>query len=145
MTLLSRLIHVKQDFLEQFCDAVSIVPDGKFVFQYLFGLDKRKSKVVANLIAIINQILRSKSAFTDVAEDIVFKDKTTDAMIKLFTSFMKHKQSIVRSRGCTLLLQLALNSRKTLHGIWGKTLRELLEGLTGDADKSVHDVSIIIF
>ncbi|XP_058795036.1 serine/threonine-protein kinase fused [Phymastichus coffea] len=142
MTLLSRLVHLKHEFLEQFYDALYLVPDGTLLFQYILGLDKRKSKIVASLIAILNQILRSKSGFVDAAEDIVFKNKPTDATIALFADFMTHQQSIVRSRSCTLLLQLALNCSKTLQQIWGRSLRELLEGLTGDADKSVHDAAV---
>lgn len=74
MLLLCRLVHAKPEFLIQFCDAVFIVPDGPRLFQQVFGLEKRKSRIVLDLLAIMSQVLRSQSGNVELVKAILLRD-----------------------------------------------------------------------
>lgn len=75
MLLLCRLVYVQEQFLTQFCDAVYIV-NGMPLLQQLLTLEKRKARVVADLIAILNNILRSQPENAELVEKVVLQSKT---------------------------------------------------------------------
>jgi fused-like protein len=77
MLLLCRLVHEKQEFLIQFCDAICVVPDGLQLFQQLLGLEERKARVVSDLIAIMNQVMRSETGNSEIIDGILLKNKST--------------------------------------------------------------------
>lgn len=74
--LLCRLVYVQEKFLTQFCDAVYIV-NGMTMFQQLLTLEKRKARVVADLIAIMNNVLRSQPENAELVERVVLRNKST--------------------------------------------------------------------
>lgn len=55
--LLCHLTHVSDDFLVQFCDAVTLF-DSITLLQQLLLLGSRKPRIVADLLAILAHILR---------------------------------------------------------------------------------------
>lgn len=77
MLVLCRLVHAKQEFLLQFCDATFVIPDGLLNFQQLLGLDRRKVRVVTDMLAILSQVLRSQSANAEIVDGILMKSKST--------------------------------------------------------------------
>ncbi|XP_016840545.1 serine/threonine-protein kinase fused [Nasonia vitripennis] len=141
MLLLCRLVHAKPEFLTQFCDAIFVVPDGVRSFQQIFGLVKRKSRTVSDLLAIMSQVFRSQSSNDELVEAILLRDMSVDDLTDLLTKLLKHRQSKLRSRTCVFLLLLGIFSPKTLQHVWGKSLRNLLESLLEDRDKSVRDAA----
>ena len=176
MLILCRLVHVNNEFLVQFCDAIFIIPDGMQIFQQLLVLEKRKVRVVSDLISIMSQVLRSETGNVELVDRILFKGKSIgntyrksfesnnilskiflcnkkmyigaiyfipDDSIDLFTKLMTHKQYKLRSRVCIFLQLLGKFSLKSFRRIWGITLRNILEDLVEDANKSVRDVSMM--
>lgn len=77
MLVLCRLVHAKREFLVQFCDALFIVPDGLPLFQQLLCLEKRKARVVSDLVAMMSQVLRSQSGNDEIVDRILLNDKST--------------------------------------------------------------------
>lgn len=67
MLVLCSLVHTRQKFLIQFCNAIDIV-NGMAFLQQLLTLRKRKPRVVADLIAILNHIMRSRTKKTQLVE-----------------------------------------------------------------------------
>ncbi|XP_011503208.1 PREDICTED: serine/threonine-protein kinase fused [Ceratosolen solmsi marchali] len=145
MLLLCRLVHEKLDFLIQFCDAICVVPDGLQLFQQLLDLEQIKARVVSDLIAMMSQVLRSRTGNIEIVDGILLKNKSADELIDLFTKLVTHKQSKVRLQVCIFLLLLGKSNHKMLQRIWGKSLRSSLESLVEDRDKSVQEVRITIF
>lgn len=74
MLVLCRLVHEKDQFLMQFCDAIYIV-NGMPLLQQLLTLEKRKARVVADLVAILNNILRSQPEYAELVEAVVLRTK----------------------------------------------------------------------
>lgn len=75
--LLCRLVHTKQEFLTQLCDAIYVIPDGIRVFQGLLGLEKRTPRIVSDLLAILNEILRTQNGNVELVEQIIQRYKST--------------------------------------------------------------------
>lgn len=70
MLVLCRLVYNRQQFLTQFCDAVYIV-NGVTLLQQLLSLEKRKARVVVDLVAILSNILRSQPENAHLVEKVV--------------------------------------------------------------------------
>lgn len=75
MLILCRLVYIENQFLMQFCDAIYIV-NGMPLLQQLLTLEKRKVRVVADLIAILNNVLRSQPENAELVEQVVLRTKT---------------------------------------------------------------------
>lgn len=75
MLVLCRLVYTEDQFLMQFCDAIYIV-NGMSLLQELLTLDKRKPRIVADLVAILNNILRSQPENAELVEQVVLRTKT---------------------------------------------------------------------
>lgn len=74
MLVLCRLVHAEDQFLMQFCDAIYIV-NGMTFLEELLALEKRKARVVADLVAILNNILRSQPENAELVEHVVLRKK----------------------------------------------------------------------
>lgn len=75
MLILCRLVYIEEQFLMQFCDAIYIV-NGMPLLQQLLALEKRKARVVADLVAILNNVLRSQPENAELVEQVVLRTKT---------------------------------------------------------------------
>ncbi|XP_014217801.1 serine/threonine-protein kinase fused-like [Copidosoma floridanum] len=139
--ILCRLVHAKKEFLGQFCDAVFLVADGLDMLQQLLKLERRRPRIVADLVAILSEVLRSETGNTDLVGQVLLRARSTDDLVDLFTKLMTHRQSKMRTRVCVLILLLGKFSRDTLQRIWGKSLRTLLENLVEDRDESVRSAA----
>lgn len=81
MLVLCRLTYSRQQFLTQFCDAVYIV-NGVRLLQQLLNLEKRKGRVVADLVAILTNILRSQPENAHLVEKVVFHSYPSGKLMK---------------------------------------------------------------
>ncbi|XP_012264589.2 serine/threonine-protein kinase fused isoform X2 [Athalia rosae] len=136
MLVLCRLVYVQEQFLTQFCDAVYIV-NGMPLLQQLLTLEKRKSRVVADLVAILNNVLRCQPENAELVERVVLRTKAPEQLGKLLT----HRQSVLRVRSCTLVRLLGRFSCRALQQAWGRPLRNLLESLTMDNEDIVRNAA----
>ena len=68
--LLCNLVHTSEEFLTQFCDAIAILNAITLLQQFLL-LDRRKIRVVTDLVAILCHILRELPENANLVEQIV--------------------------------------------------------------------------
>ncbi|XP_043683688.1 serine/threonine-protein kinase fused isoform X1 [Vespula pensylvanica] len=138
MLLLCRLVYVQEQFLTQFCDAVYIV-NGMPLLQQLLTLEKRKARVVADLIAILNNILRSQPENAELVEKVVLQSKTHGGTIEQFGKLLAHRQGVLRARTCILIRLLGRFCCRALQQVWGRPLRNLIENLLLDEEENVRN------
>nr|XP_034178593.1 serine/threonine-protein kinase fused isoform X2 [Osmia lignaria] len=148
MLVLCRLTYSRQQFLTQFCDAVYIV-NGVRLLQQLLNLEKRKGRVVADLVAILTNILRSQPENAHLVEKVVFHSYSSAVLtmriflekgnsIDQFGKLLTHRQATLRARTCHLIRLLGRFSCRALQQIWGKSVRNLIEKLIIDEDQTVR-------
>ncbi|KAF7992667.1 hypothetical protein HCN44_005011 [Aphidius gifuensis] len=140
MLILCRLVYMKEQFLMQFCDAIYIV-NGIPLLQQLMGLEKRKARVVTDLVAILNNILRLQPENAELVENVVLRMKTPNGSIEQFSKLLTHKRIVLRTRACTLIRLLGRFCCRALQQIWGRQLRNLLEALTHDDNENVKNAA----
>ncbi|XP_046478154.1 serine/threonine-protein kinase fused isoform X1 [Neodiprion pinetum] len=138
MLMLCRLVYVQEQFLTQLCDAIYIV-NGMPLLQQLITLEKRKSRVVADLVAIFNNVLRCQPENAELVERVVLRTKTP---VEQLSKLLTHRQSVLRARSCTLVRLLGRFSCRALQQAWGRPLRNLLESLTLDNEEVVRNMRI---
>ncbi|KAL7294865.1 hypothetical protein TKK_0011790 [Trichogramma kaykai] len=144
MLVVCRLVHIKdneQAFLRQFCDAVWVVQDATELLQQLLGLEKRKPRVVADLLAVMNEILRSDTGNSALLDILILGNRSTDDTISLFTKLLMHRQVKLRTRACIFLSLLGKSNRTTLQRIWGNGLRGAMQELLDDPDDSAREAA----
>ncbi|XP_039310697.1 serine/threonine-protein kinase fused isoform X1 [Solenopsis invicta] len=137
MLVLCRLVYIENQFLVQFCDAIYIV-NGMPLLQQLLALEKRKARVVADLVAILNNVLRSQPENAELVEQVVLRTKTPGASVEQLNKLLSHRQTILRARTCTMIRLLGRFCCRALQQVWNKSLRDLMEGLTEDEDEHVR-------
>ena len=81
--VLCRLVYIENQFLMQFCDAIYIV-SGMPLLQQLLTLEKRKARIVADLVAILNNVLRSQPENAELVEQVVLRTKTPGEPVNYF-------------------------------------------------------------
>ncbi|KAK9302725.1 hypothetical protein QLX08_005347 [Tetragonisca angustula] len=137
MLVLCRLVYNRQQFLTQFCDAVYIV-NGVTLLQQLLSLEKRKARVVIDLVAILSNILRSQPENAHLVEKVVLHSHLSGNPIEQLDKLLIHRQAIVRMRTCQLIRLLARFSCRALQQVWCKSLKNLVESLIVDNDQCVR-------
>ncbi|XP_043269140.1 serine/threonine-protein kinase fused isoform X2 [Venturia canescens] len=140
LLVLCRLVHAGQQFLTQFCDAVYIVNGIPFLRQ-LLTLEKRKARIIGDLVAILNNILRLQPENADLVKGVMIRSNNPSQPIALLEKLLTHRHSIIRLRTCTLVRLLGRFCYRVLQRIWCKELKGLLESLArGDEDELVKNV-----
>lgn len=120
----------------QFCDAIYIV-NGMSLLQQLLALEKRKARVVADLVAILNNILRSQPENAELVEQVVLRAKPSGVLEQL-NKLLNHRQAILRARTCTMIRLMGRFCCRALQQVWDRSLRNLIESLTEDEDEQVR-------
>lgn len=142
--LLCRLVYVQEQFLTQFCDAIYII-SGIPVLQELLTLEKRKSGVVAYLLAILNNVMRCQPENAELIEKVVLRvqnNETKESKLEQLEKLLTHHQTVMRLRTCILFKHLGRFCCRALQHIWGNSLKRSLENLTTDADAAVKDAAV---
>ncbi|XP_012343953.1 serine/threonine-protein kinase fused isoform X4 [Apis florea] len=137
MLVLCRLVYNRQQFLTQFCDAVYIV-NGVTLLQQLLSLEKRKARVVVDLVAILSNILRSQPENAHLVEKVVLHSHLSGNSVEQLGKLLTHRQAILRMRTCHLIRLLGRFSCRALQQIWCKSLKSLVENLIMDNDQAVR-------
>ncbi|KAG7188500.1 hypothetical protein KM043_008135 [Ampulex compressa] len=137
MLVLCRLTYNQEKFLTQFCDAIYIV-NGLTLLQQLLTLEKRKARVVADLVAILSNILRSQPENAELVEKVVLHTKSIGESVGQLSKLLTHRQSVLKTRTCHLIRLLGRFSCRTLQQVWGKSLRTLIEDLLVDDNENVR-------
>ncbi|XP_012228129.1 serine/threonine-protein kinase fused isoform X2 [Linepithema humile] len=140
MLVLCRLVYVGNQFLIQFCDAIYIV-NGMPLLQQLLALERRKARVVADLVAILNNVLRSQPENAELVERVVLRMKTP-ASVEQLSKLLHHRQAVLRARTCTMVRLLGRFCCRALQQVWDRSLKNLIESLTKDEDEQVRHAAV---
>ncbi|XP_012055453.1 PREDICTED: serine/threonine-protein kinase fused [Atta cephalotes] len=135
--VLCRLVYIENQFLMQFCDAIYIV-SGMPLLQQLLTLEKRKARIVADLVAILNNVLRSQPENAELVEQVVLRTKTPGASVEQLNKLLNHRQTVLRARTCTMIRLLGRFCCRALQQTWNKSLRDAMESLIEDEDEHVR-------
>nr|XP_053646318.1 serine/threonine-protein kinase fused-like [Cherax quadricarinatus]XP_053646319.1 serine/threonine-protein kinase fused-like [Cherax quadricarinatus] len=101
--LICHLVHLEKDFLLQFCDCVCVLNTVRVIGKIL-TLDNVLPDLVADMLAILNQILRLAPENKSIVEQII---GTNNSVILLLGTLITHKVALVRARLCTFIGYLA--------------------------------------
>ncbi|XP_034945866.1 serine/threonine-protein kinase fused [Chelonus insularis] len=145
MLLLCRLVYANQQLLKQFCHTMCMKNKISFMHQ-VFKLEKRKPRVVADLLAILNNILRLLPENGQLVEKIIFSTQSSSERIEQLIKLLTHHQTILKTRTCTFLRLLAKFEYKFFKTIWEKPLKSAIKTLTNysgdnDDDENIKNIA----
>lgn len=138
--LLCYLVHSGKDFLIQFCDAAAILNAVSLLQQFLL-LGRRKVRIVTDLLAILNLIIKDIPENADLVEQIVLGASSSGGTAFDLSRLLTHSSRTVRFRTCDLIKQLGLMKPRSLQTIFSPRLHQDLNDLLGDSSSSVRQAA----
>ncbi|KRT79433.1 hypothetical protein AMK59_6419 [Oryctes borbonicus] len=138
--LICYLVHSDDQFLYQFCDALMIL-NVYVLIHKLLSLNKKKIKIVNDIIAILTQVLRRTPENYELVNRVILcASLTTDEYLN-FINLLRSSNSLLRERVCRFLMFLAKHDRNTFEVIWNEKTKETLEALVYDSMENVRNAA----
>ncbi|CAG9815415.1 unnamed protein product [Phaedon cochleariae] len=142
--LISHLVHLDDDFLMQFCDAVVVLSVYHLLNTFLCMISKYKVRIVADILAIMTQILRKLPENSEVVENILVTPSSDNQEVCRinFVDLLRHSDSLLRERSCYVLLLMNKNlGENFLKMFWNSDVRDTLEALVYDSIETVRNAA----
>uniref|UniRef100_W8BYT1 non-specific serine/threonine protein kinase n=1 Tax=Ceratitis capitata TaxID=7213 RepID=W8BYT1_CERCA len=135
--LICHLVHLKQQFLSQFCDAVAILAANELLINLLQHDFKNGSAVrISNcILGLLTCVLRELPENADLVEKVIFSSKLD--LLVLFTN----ADDLVRMRICMLFRLLARFSLRGLQSIWCTDIKKAIQTLADDENTEVRAIA----
>lgn len=135
-----QLVHLKDSFLSQFCDAVTILPADDLLIYFLNNRssDDNSARIIANILSILMCILMELPENANIVEGIVNNSNFS------FEQLIQHKSVLVRVKSCLLFRVLLRVCEVTTMRIWraNTKFRKAFEKLKQDENHEIQNVSI---
>lgn len=135
-----QLVHLKDSFLSQFCDAVEILYADDLLIYFLTNksTDENSARIISNILAILMCILRElPENGSNIVEGILNNGNFS------FEQLVQHKSVLVKVRSCMLMRILLRVCETTALRIWktNPKLKNAFEKLRNDENNEVQVVS----
>ncbi|XP_055909302.1 serine/threonine-protein kinase fused [Eupeodes corollae] len=132
--LICHLVHLKEQFLSQFCDAVVILSADDLLINFLSHDIKNKHTIrITNcVIALLCCVLRELPENADLVEKIIFSTKLD------LINLIKQEDQLLRIRLCMLFRLLSRFSLRGLQNIWSSEVRRTIESFIDDKNEEVR-------
>lgn len=141
--VICQLVHLKDSFLEQFCDAVTILPADDLLIYFLNNksTDENSARIIANILSILMCILMELSENASIVEGIV------NNLNFNFEQLIQHKSVLVKMKSCLFMRVLLRVSQTTALRIWrtNTKFKNAFEKLRIDENNEIQNVSFIEF
>ncbi|XP_016986805.1 serine/threonine-protein kinase fused [Drosophila rhopaloa] len=152
--LVCHLVHLQQQFLTQFCDAVAILAASDLFLNFLThdfrhcDSDSASVRLAGCMLALMGCVLRELPENAELVERIVFNTRLN------FASLLQSRHHLLRQRACQLLRLLARFSLRGVQRIWNGELRFALQQLSehhsypalrGEAAQTLDEISHFTF
>nr|CAH7763638.1 unnamed protein product [Callosobruchus chinensis] len=138
--VICHLVHLDEQFLIQFCDALVVLSVYKLMKLFLLLTSQQKYQIVSDVLAILTQISRKVPENADVIEKVV-TSSISDRNIN-FVELLRSSDALVRERTCYFLLNFGRHaSENTMAELWDETLKETLEALMYDSIEDVRSAA----
>ncbi|XP_075158948.1 STKc_STK36 domain-containing protein fused [Haematobia irritans] len=133
--LVCHLVHLNQQFLNQFCDAVAILSANEFLINFLNQEFKNVHalRIANNILALLGCVLRELPENAELVEKIIFSSRVD------LTLLLRSTDDLLRLRICMLMRLLARYSLRALQAAWSKDVREAIEQLAEDDNVEVRE------
>uniref|UniRef100_A0A1B0FB29 non-specific serine/threonine protein kinase n=1 Tax=Glossina morsitans morsitans TaxID=37546 RepID=A0A1B0FB29_GLOMM len=131
--LICHLVHLRLQFLSQFCDAVAILAADDLMITFInqdfknsFGL-----RIANCVLALLGCVLRQLPENAELVENIVLSDKVN------LLDLLSNKNDLMRLRMCMLIRLLGRFSLRALQKVWSSDLKRAIETLAEDDNSEV--------
>ncbi|XP_050310188.1 serine/threonine-protein kinase fused isoform X4 [Anthonomus grandis grandis] len=141
LMLACHLVHLEDEFVSQFCDAV-VVLNMFGSINLLLGLVKRKPRIPMDIISILTQILRNLPENVEIVEKIALHHTDSGSELHL-GEFLRNSDASIKERTCHFILLMGKYfSHDTLEKIWSLEIQDTLEALMFDSVEHVRNMEL---
>ncbi|KAK9747216.1 Protein kinase domain [Popillia japonica] len=138
--LICYLVYSDDQFLYQFCDALMIL-NVYVLIHKLLSLNKKRIKIVNDIIAILTQVLRKTPENYELVNRVILcASLTTDEYLN-FINLLRSSNSLLRERTCRFIMSLVKYDKKSFEVIWNEKMKETLEALVYDSMENVRNAA----
>ncbi|XP_036318174.1 serine/threonine-protein kinase fused-like [Rhagoletis pomonella] len=135
--LICHLVHLKQQFLSQFCDAVAILAANELLIN-LLQHDFRNANAVrisTNILGLLICVLRELPENADLVEKVIFNSKLN------MVALLGNADDLIRMRMCMLFRLLARFSLRGLQSVWCTDIKKAIEELADDDNLELREIA----
>ena len=135
--LICYLIHLRDECLNQFCDAIAILGAKELFVNFLSvrNLSGTYVRLACAILALLSCALRELPENAEIVEKIIFDEKVNLVLL------LRHDDPLLRLRSCMLFRILSRFCCVALQQHWKFEIKEALECLLHDVDEAVRVVS----
>ncbi|XP_067640071.1 serine/threonine-protein kinase fused [Eurosta solidaginis] len=135
--LICHLVHLKQQFLSQFCDAVAILAASELLIILLQPDFKNPDavRISHNILSLLICVLRELPENAELVEKVIFSTK-----LKLLMLF-KCTDDSIHMRMCMLFRLLARFSLRGLQNIWCTEIKKSIEEFADNKNAEVREIA----
>ncbi|XP_060529855.1 serine/threonine-protein kinase fused [Cylas formicarius] len=139
--LVCHLVHLQDEFLMHFCDAVAVLNVYSLLDTFL-SLAKKRVRIAMDIISIMTHTIRRLPENSELVEKIVCCRASSGSNSPSFADFLRHSDPLMRERICYFLLQMGrCFQMATIQMFWTDELRDTLEALMFDSIESVRNAA----
>ncbi|XP_030762693.1 serine/threonine-protein kinase fused-like isoform X2 [Sitophilus oryzae] len=139
-TLVCYLVHMQDEFLIQFCDAVLILNVFGLINLFLC-LVRRKPRITIDVLSILTQTIRRLPENTEIVEKILLNSLSSNNEID-FGDLLRNSNPILRERSCYFILLMGKYFQaSTLEKFWSIEIQDTLEALMFDSMQNVRNAA----
>ncbi|KAL5280153.1 STK36 family protein [Megaselia abdita] len=139
LEVVCQLVHLKDSFLSQFCDAVTILPADDLLIYFLNNKsnDEYSARILVNILSILMCILMELPENSNIVEGIVNNSNFN------FEQLIQHKSVLVRMKSCLFLRVLLRVCETTALRIWrtNNNFKIAFEKLKNDENNEIQNES----
>ncbi|CAH1280049.1 unnamed protein product [Diabrotica balteata] len=141
--LVDHLIHLDDDFLIQFCDAVVVLSIYLLMKLFISFTYKTKIRIVTDILAILTRLMSRLPENSDVIErTLLAQSENQDVNRIKFIDLLRHSDALVRERTCYFLLWFGKTQHiKTIKMFWNFEVKDTLEALMYDSMEAVRNAA----
>ncbi|XP_054730101.1 serine/threonine-protein kinase fused [Anastrepha obliqua] len=135
--LICHLVHLKQQFLSQFCDSVAILAANDLLISLLRHDFKNANAVrISNsILGLLTCVLRELPENANLVEQVIFSSKLN------LLALLGNTDDLIRKRICMLFRLLARFSLRGIQNVWCTEIKNAIAGLADDDNAEVREIA----
>ncbi|XP_057667602.1 serine/threonine-protein kinase fused isoform X1 [Diorhabda carinulata] len=141
--LIAHLVHLDDEFLIQFCDAVVVLSIYLLMKLFLSFTYKTSIRIVTDILAVLTRLMSRLPENSDVIEKTLLSSVDNQEMKQVnFVDLMRHSDSLLRERTCYFLIWFSRTQQlNVIKMFWNFTVKDTLEALVYDSIETVRNAA----
>lgn len=141
--LIAHLVHLDDEFLVQFCDAVVVLSIYLLMKLFLSFTYKTNVRIITDILAVLTRLMSRLPENSDVIQKTLLSESNNHKINNVnFVDLMRHSDPLLRERTCYFLIWFSRTQQSSfIKMFWNFTVKDTLEALVYDSIEPVRNAA----